>query len=86
MTNADYCAYMEFIIRVIRADAYDNTVMETSIGDESIMYLTTLFTTSTMAVNNVAIVEVVNRVVRYMMDSSSMEVSMTVLSYVESPH
>ena len=48
----DIHAYMEYIIRVIRAEAYDNTVMETSMNDESIIYLTTLFTTTTVAVNN----------------------------------
>jgi hypothetical protein len=42
---------MEYIIRVIRAKAYDSTVMETSMDDESIIYLTTLFTTTMVAVN-----------------------------------
>lgn len=51
-TNADIHEYVEYIVRVIRAEAYDNTVMETSRDDESIMYLTTLFTTTMVSVNN----------------------------------
>ena len=52
MTTADIRAYMEYIIRVIRTEAYDNTAMETSMDEEYIIYLTTLFTTTIVAVNN----------------------------------
>ena len=51
-TTADIHAYMEYIIRVIRAKAYDKTVMETSMDEESIMCLTTLFTTTTVAIRS----------------------------------
>ena len=36
-TNADIHPYIEYIVRLIRAEAYDDTVMETSMDDESIM-------------------------------------------------
>ena len=43
---------MEYIIRVVRAEAYDTTVMEASMDEESIMYLQTLFRTTVVATNN----------------------------------
>ena len=44
--------YMEYIIRIVRAEAYDTTVMEASMDEESIMYLQTLFRTTKVAANN----------------------------------
>ena len=35
-TTADICAYMEYIVRVIRAEAYDTSVIEASMDEESI--------------------------------------------------
>ena len=51
-TTEDIRLYMEYIIRVVRAEAYDTTVMEASMDEESIMYLQTLFRTTIVAVNN----------------------------------
>ena len=45
-TTEDIRLYMEYIIRVVRAEAYDTTVMEASMDEESIMYLQTLFRTT----------------------------------------
>ena len=35
MTIESIHEYLEYIVRLIRAEAYDNTVMETSMDDES---------------------------------------------------
>ena len=43
---------MEYIVRVVRAEAYDTTVIEASMDEESIMYLQTLFRTTVVAANN----------------------------------
>ena len=43
---------MEYIVRVVRAEAYDTTVIEASMDEESIMYLQTLFRTTIVAANN----------------------------------
>ena len=45
-TTEDIRRYMEYIVRVVRAEAYDTTVMEASMDEESIMYLQTLFKTT----------------------------------------
>jgi hypothetical protein len=43
---------MEYIVRVVRVEAYDTTVIEVSMDEESIMYLQTLFRTKIVAANN----------------------------------
>ena len=40
---------MDYIVRVVRAEAYDTTVIEASMDEESIMYLQTLFRTTVVA-------------------------------------
>ena len=51
-TPEDIRRYMDYIVRVVRAEAYDTTVIEASMDDESIMYLQTLFRTTVVAANN----------------------------------
>ena len=51
-TTADIRAYMEYIARVVRSEAYDTSVIEASMDEESIMYLQTLFRTTVVATNN----------------------------------
>ena len=49
-TTADIRAYMEYIIRVVKAEAYDTTVMKASMDEESIMYLQALSRTTSLSV------------------------------------
>lgn len=44
--------FIQFIHRLIRADTFDETVIEAYIDEESINHLTTLFTTTTVAITN----------------------------------
>ena len=47
--NTDVHSFIEHIHQLIRAEAFDETVMETHIDEESIHYLATLFATTTVA-------------------------------------
>jgi hypothetical protein len=47
--NTDVHSFIEHIHQLIRAEAFDETVMETHIDEESIHYLSTLFATTTVA-------------------------------------
>ena len=40
------------VLQFVRAEAYDTTVMEASMDEESIMYLQTLYRTTVVATNN----------------------------------
>ena len=43
---SDIRAYMDYIARIVRSEAYDTSVIEASMDEESIMYLQTLFRTT----------------------------------------
>ena len=43
---------MEYIVRVVRAEAYDTSVIAASMDEESNIYLQTLFRTTVVATNN----------------------------------
>jgi hypothetical protein len=48
--NTDTHFFIEHIHQLIRAEAFDETVMETHIDEESIHYLATLFATTMVAI------------------------------------
>ncbi len=43
---------MEYNTRVVRSEAYDTSVIEASMDEESLMYLQTLFRTTVVTTNN----------------------------------